>query len=102
MNTLLQRAKELYPELKDMKDDLHRHPELSFQEVRTTALLKEKLTQLGLELVDLGMKTGVVAVLRGGKPGRTVALRADIDAIEQQEPKDNGVGERRGNARLRP
>ena len=41
MNTLLQRAKELYPELKDMKDDLHRHPELSFQEVRTTALLKE-------------------------------------------------------------
>ena len=91
MNTLLQRAKELYPELKEMKDDLHRHPELSFQETRTTALLKEKLTQLGLELVDLGMKTGVVAVLRGGKPGRTVALRADIDAIEQQEPRDNGV-----------
>ena len=90
-NPILERARELYPELKAMKDDLHRHPELSFQEERTTAILKEKLTELGLELVDLGMKTGVVAVLRGGKPGRTVALRADIDAIEQQEPLDNGV-----------
>ncbi|MCI8478265.1 MAG: amidohydrolase [Oscillospiraceae bacterium] len=91
MATMLERAKALYSELKEMKDNLHRHPELAFQENRTTGLLKEKLTGLGLELVDLGMKTGVVAVLRGGKPGRTVALRADIDAIAQQEPLDNGV-----------
>lgn len=91
MSTVLDRAKELSAELKAMKDDLHRHPEVAFQEVRTTQMLRQGLADLGLELVDLGMKTGAVAVLRGGKPGKTVALRADIDAIEQQEPLDNGV-----------
>lgn len=86
MTSILKRAQELYPELKMLKDDLHRHPELSFKEYRTTALLKERLTGLGLELIDLGMETGAVAFLRGAQPGRTVALRADIDAIAQQEP----------------
>ena len=74
-----------------MKDDLHRHPELSFQEVRTTAILKEKLAGLGLELIDLGMDTGAVALLRGTRPGRTVSLRADIDAIAQQEASHDGA-----------
>ena len=82
---LLDQAQAMGGALKALKDELHRHPELSFQERRTTALLQEKLTQLGLELVDMGMETGVVALLRGGKPGGTVALRADIDAIAQQE-----------------
>lgn len=91
MSTLLAEARALFPALKALKDDLHRHPELSFAETRTTALLKERLLALGLELVDLGMETGAVAVLRGGKPGRCVALRADLDAIAQQEPADNGV-----------
>ena len=91
MSTLLAEARALFPTLKALKDDLHRHPELSFAETRTTALLKERLLALGLELVDLGMETGAVAVLRGGKPGRCVALRADLDAIAQQEPADNGV-----------
>ena len=85
---LLEEARGLYPALKAFKDDLHRHPELSFQEARTTALLREKLTGLGLELIDLGMETGAVALLRGGLPGDTVALRADIDAIAQQEAAD--------------
>ena len=49
MNAMLERARELAPALRAMKDDLHRHPELSFQEVRTTALLREKLRRLGLE-----------------------------------------------------
>ena len=89
--TLLEQAQQLAPQLRAMKDDLHRHPELSFQEVRTTALLKEKLTALGLELIDLGMDTGVVALLRGNRPGRTVALRADIDAIAQQEAAHDGA-----------
>ena len=91
MSTLLAEARALFPTHKALKDDLHRHPELSFAETRTTALLKERLLALGLELVDLGMETGAVAVLRGGEPGRCVALRADIDAIAQQEPTDNGV-----------
>lgn len=91
MDDLLEQAQALYPELKAMKDDLHRHPELSWREVRTTALLKEKLSSLGLELVDLGLETGCAALLRGGKSGPTVALRADIDAIVQETPEEGEV-----------
>ena len=61
--SILSQARELHPELKALKDDLHRHPELSFQERRTTAVLLEKLAPLDLEIVDLGMETGVVALL---------------------------------------
>lgn len=91
MQSLIEQAKALESELKCLKDDIHSYPELSFEERRTTAILKEKLTALGLEIVDLGMETGVVAVLHGGLPGGTVALRADIDAIAQQESKHDGV-----------
>ena len=88
---LLKQAEAMTEELCGFKDELHRHPELSFQEMRTTALLKQALADLGLELIDLGMDTGAVALLRGGKPGGTVALRADIDAIAQQEPPHEGA-----------
>lgn len=83
---LLEEARALAPELLELKQDLHRRPELSFQEKRTTALLKARLSSLGFELIDLDMETGAVALLRGGRSGKTVALRADIDAIAQQEP----------------
>ena len=91
MNAVLERARALAPELKRIKDDIHRHPELSFQEVRTTKIIKDQLLSMGMHLIDLGMETGAVAVLFGEKEGPTVALRADIDAIEQQEPAGNGV-----------
>lgn len=84
MSTLLERARALSPALRAIKEDLHRHPELSFQEHRTTEVIKKELAKLGLEQVELGLKTGAVAILRGAQPGRTVALRADIDAIAQQ------------------
>ena len=90
---LLDRAGALYPELKAFKDDLHAHPELSFQEHRTTALVREKLAGLGLKFIDLGMETGCVALLRGGKPGPAVALRADLDAIELTEPPGLGCSQ---------
>ena len=91
MDTLLEQAQSLLPSLKCLKDDLHRHPELSWREVRTTALLKERLAGLGLELLELDMETGCAALLRGGKPGPTVALRADIDAIVQETPEEGEV-----------
>ncbi len=90
--TLLEEAQTL--DLQCWKDDLHTHPELSFQEKRTTALIRERLTALGLELIDLGMETGAAALLRGAHPGKTTALRADIDAIAQQEaPHDGAVSQ---------
>ena len=91
MDILLKQAQSFLPALRHLKDDLHRHPELSWREVRTTALLQEKLTALGLELIDLGMETGCAALLRGGKTGPTVALRADIDAIVQETSEEGEV-----------
>ena len=61
--------------------DFHEHPELSNRETRTGAVLAEKLRAMGLEVHDHIARTGVVAVLRGGKPGPVVALRSDMDAL---------------------
>lgn len=85
MNAFLKAALENEEELGAVMAQLHSHPELSFAEVETTKLIKEKLRALDMELIDLGMPTGAVAVLRGAKRGRAVGIRADIDAIVQEE-----------------
>lgn len=75
-----------------IRHDLHQHPELSFEEKRTTAVVKEELARLGAELIDIGMDTGAVARIRGAHgSGRTIAIRADIDCITQQECEENPV-----------
>ncbi|HZV84028.1 MAG TPA: amidohydrolase [Brevundimonas sp.] len=61
--------------------DLHANPELGFSETRTAAVVDGHLRALGMEVRTGVGKTGVVGVLRGGRPGRTVALRADMDAL---------------------
>ncbi len=76
-------------ELRAFRRDLHAHPELSQQEFRTTALIKEKLEALGIELLPLDVPTGAVGILRGGRPGRTVGIRADIDALPVAEDPGN-------------
>jgi amidohydrolase len=67
--------------------DIHQHPELADQEKRTSGLVADHLRGLALEVRTGLARTGVVGVLRGGKPGRTVALRADMDALPVQEPE---------------
>ena len=68
--------------------DIHEHPELSNRETRTAKLVADHLTRLGLEVKTGVAKTGVVGVLRGGKPGPVVALRADMDALPVTELVD--------------
>jgi amidohydrolase len=68
--------------------DIHAHPELSNREVRTAQLVAEHLRSLGLEVKTGVAHTGVVAVLRGGRPGPVVALRADMDALPVTEEVD--------------
>jgi amidohydrolase len=68
-----------------LRRDFHRHPELSFQERRTSEIIAERLHAAGLEVRTGMAKTGVVGVLRGDRPGRTVAWRADIDALPLTE-----------------
>lgn len=66
--------------------DIHQHPELGYQEVRTAALVAAHLRKLGLEVQErVGGIPGVVGILRGGRPGPTVALRADMDALPVTE-----------------
>lgn len=69
------------PKVVAWRRDLHQNPELGFSETRTAALVAEHLRALGLEVRTGVGRTGVVGVLRGGRPGRTVALRADMDAL---------------------
>jgi amidohydrolase len=72
-----------------VRRDLHRHPELGFQETRTARIVAETLTDLGLE-VQTGMgQTGVVGLLEGARPGPTVLLRFDMDALPIQEESDH-------------
>lgn len=70
----------------EWRRDVHQHPELGEQETRTAALVAEHLRGLGLEVQTEVGRTGVVGILKGGKPGRTVALRADMDALPIKEP----------------
>src|SRR5262252_4584897 len=71
-----------------LRRDFHRHPELSFQERRTSEIVAERLHAAGLEVHAGVAKTGVVGVLRGDRLGHTVAWRADIDALPLTEMLD--------------
>ena len=68
--------------------DFHQNPELSNRETRTAKIIADHLTSLGMEVRTGVAKTGVVGVLKGGKPGPVVALRADIDALPVTERTD--------------
>lgn len=68
--------------------DLHRHPELAFEEVRTAGIVAAELQGLGLEVQTGVGKTGVVGVLEGGHDGPTVLVRADMDALPIQEENE--------------
>ncbi|MGH2507351.1 MAG: M20 metallopeptidase family protein [Ktedonobacteraceae bacterium] len=79
---------ELVPGMVAMRRDLHEHPELAFEEVRTSGIVAQHLKALGMEVRTGVAKTGVVGLLRGGKarPGaKTLAIRADMDALPIHE-----------------
>src|SRR5215510_7586754 len=85
----LAEAQELADELVAIRRDLHMHPELGFQEVRTARIVAEQLGALGYEVMTGVGKTGVVGLMAGGQPGeRTVLLRFDMDALPIDEAND--------------
>ena len=72
----------------DWRRHIHQNPELSNREFNTAKMIAEHLRSLGLEVQTGVAKTGVVGLLKGGKPGKVVALRADIDALPVTERND--------------
>lgn len=81
---LLNEAKTLEPQLQTWRRTLHRHPEVGFDLPQTKALVKQALTEMGYTPQDCG-KAGVIALAGGKKPGRTILLRGDMDALPIQE-----------------
>jgi len=79
---------ELEPAVVAWRRDFHQHPELGLQETRTAGVIAGVLRELGYEVTTGVAGTGVVGVLRGGKPGPVVALRADMDALPVTEQGD--------------
>jgi amidohydrolase len=83
-----QAAAAVEPKVVSWRRDIHQHPELGNREVRTAKLVAAKLRELGIETKEGVAHTGVIGLLRGGKPGRVVALRADMDALPVTELVD--------------
>ncbi len=83
-----QRARAIEDKLIAWRRDIHQHPELGNQETRTAKLVADHLRALGMDVKTGVAGTGVVAVLKGGKPGPVVALRADMDALPVKEQVD--------------
>lgn len=83
---MLNRAQDLQESLSAVRQDIHRHPELSFQEYRTAQLVADRLAELGIAARTGVGKTGVIGDL--GQGGPRVALRADMDALPMQEEND--------------
>ena len=81
---ILQEAKALQGYMTEVRRDIHAHPELGRQETRTQALILKELQEMGIECAPCA-DTGVVGRIRGGKEGKTIGLRADIDALPVKE-----------------
>ncbi|CAA9579117.1 MAG: N-acetyl-L,L-diaminopimelate deacetylase [uncultured Thermomicrobiales bacterium] len=85
---LAEAAWEIGPQVVADRRYLHQHPELGFQEENTARFVAEKLRSFGIETRTGVAKTGVVGLLRGDRPGKTVLLRADMDALPIEELND--------------
>ncbi len=84
----LKAAKEIEDYVIEIRRDLHRHPEIGLQEVRTMRVVTDELTKWGIhyEIVPNG---GIIGYIQGKQPGKTLILRADLDALPMKEEENN-------------
>ena len=85
---VLRKAEQLKQKLVELRRDFHQHPELGLQEFNTAKKVEGVLKGLGIETKMFVNGTGVRGFLKGSKPGKTIALRADMDALPIQEETD--------------
>ena len=83
--TLWEEIREQEAEIVRVRRDLHQIPELGMQERKTTQYIRDALKDYPVEIRDIGMETGLCVLIRGERPGHTIALRADIDALPLEE-----------------
>lgn len=88
LQTIYQEVEDSFKEMQDIRRYLHMHPETSFHEFETAKYIQNYYKQLGIPYEANVGGNGVIARLKGGKPGKTVALRADFDALAIQDEKD--------------
>jgi amidohydrolase len=86
--TIQAKAKQVLPKIIEWRRHIHQYPELSNREFKTMEYIAAHLRSLGIEVQDKVAKTGVVGILKGGKPGPVIALRADMDALPVEERVD--------------
>jgi amidohydrolase len=84
-NRLKKEIWEMKDWLIEIRRKIHMHPELGIEEVETSKLVSEWLERFGLQVKRGWAKTGAVGLLQGRKPGKTVAIRADMDALPMEE-----------------
>ena len=77
----------IMPKVVEWRHDIHKYPELGNREFRTSKKIEEHLVSLGIEVETKIAYTGLVGLIRGGKPGPTIALRADMDALPVEDKK---------------
>ena len=85
-------ADAVFDQMVDLRRAVHRRPELAFEEHATTALIRDHMASLGIEEALRATETGGIFAMDGGRPGGTVVLRGDIDALPVQEPTTRGWG----------
>lgn len=81
-------SEKYYERIRDIRHLIHMYPEDGFEEFKTSQLIIKELENLGIEVKPNMAKTGVVGLLKGSKPGKTVMLRADMDALKLEEKAD--------------
>ncbi|HEV7231155.1 MAG TPA: M20 family metallopeptidase [Bacteroidia bacterium] len=89
LHIIQQRASQLLPEIISIRRHLHQHPELSFEEHKTAEYVASVLRSYGIPFQEGIVGTGLVAEIKGAKPGKTIALRADLDALPILEKNPN-------------
>ncbi|WP_243139165.1 M20 family metallopeptidase [Clostridium sp. HV4-5-A1G] len=85
---IMEEAQKIKPWMVELRRNFHMQPEPSFEEVKTSKIIAEKLSKMGIKTVPTG-KTGVIGLLEGKRQGRVIGLRADIDALSVTE--DTGL-----------
>lgn len=88
INKINELCEKYYSRIVEIRHEIHMHPEVGYKEFKTSQLVCDELRKLGIEVQTNIAKTGVIGLIKGKYPGKTVLLRADMDALKVQEETD--------------